>query len=378
MATKLATPAIWVDHQDAFDQACGRLKNSPWLGVDTESNSMFAYREQVCMIQFTDEGADYLIDPLAGLDVIGLSAIFADAGIEKIFHAAEYDILCLKRDYGFKFNHLFDTMQAARILGMEKLGLSGLLSDLLGVEQDKRFQKANWGRRPLSEEMREYARLDTHFLLELREILARRLEEKQLIDLANEDFRRLCNVEPNNHDAPLYTQVSGYHHLEAQQLAVLEELCKFRDQRAETLDLPHFKVINNSVLLAIAQALPRSINELKEIQDVSPKVLERFSKEFLDAVRKGLAGPPIRLEKRKRPSQAYIDRMEALQDWRKEKGKRLGVQSDIVLPRDVLEAIAAAHPRGTEELQPVMAGVPWRYEAFGRDIIKTIEKKKAT
>lgn len=376
MASILATPAIWVDRQDAFDQAYSRLKSSARLGVDTESNSMFAYREQVCMLQFTGHGADYLIDPLAGMDVSGLSSIFADPGIEKIFHAAEYDILCLKRDFGFEFNHLFDTMQAARILGMEKLGLSSLLADLLGVEQDKRFQKANWGRRPLPEEMRDYARLDTHFLLELREILAGRLEEKRLMDLANEDFSRLCNVKPNSHETPLYTQVSGYHHLEPQQLAVLEELCKFRDQRAETLNLPHFKVINNSVLLAIAQALPSSINELKEIKDVSPKVLDRYSKEFLEAVRKGLARPPIRLEKRKRFSQSYIDRMEALQDWRKEKGKVLGVQSDIVLPRDVLEAIAAAHPRGMEELQPIMNDVPWRYEAFGRDIIKAIEKKK--
>jgi len=376
MATTPATPAIWVDRQDAFDQACSRLRTSARLGVDTESNSMFAYREQVCMIQFTDSDADYLIDPLAGMNVSGLSAIFADAGIEKIFHAAEYDILCLKRDYGFEFNHLFDTMQAARILGMEKLGLSGLLSDLLGVEQDKRFQKANWGKRPMPEEMREYARLDTHFLLELRDILAKRLEQKRLMDLANEDFRRVCKVEPNNHDAPLYTQVSGYHHLEPQQLAVLEELCRFRDQRAEALDLPHFKVINNSILLAIAQALPRSINELKGITDVSAKILERYQKEFLEAVRKGLASPPIRLEKRKRPSQAYIDRMEALQDWRKEKGKAMGVQSGIVLPRDVLETIAAVNPRDLEELQTVMTDVPWRYESFGRDIIKTIEKKK--
>lgn len=378
MATKLATPAIWVDQQDAFNQACSRLKSCARLGVDTESNSMFAYREQVCMIQFTNPNADYLIDPLAGMDVSGLSAIFADTSVEKIFHAAEYDILCLKRDYGFEFNYLFDTMQAARILGMEKLGLSGLLADLLGVEQDKRFQKANWGKRPMPEEMREYARLDTHFLLELRDILAKRLEEKQLMTLAAEDFRRVCKVEPNNHDAPLYTQVSGYHHLEPQELAVLEELCKFRDQRAESLDLPHFKVINNNVLLAVAQALPRSLNDLTEIKDVSPKILERFSKDFLDAVRKGLDGPPIWLGKRKRPAQAYVDRMEALQDWRKEKGKSLGVQSDIVLPRDVLEAIAAAHPRNIEELQPIMADVPWRYEAFGRDIIKSIEKKKTS
>jgi ribonuclease D len=154
MVEPLSLPAKWVDDQKTFDQVNSRLKGCRHLGVDTESNSLHAYQEQVCLIQFTDHQTDYLIDAMAPLDLSGLSSIFSDEKIEKIFHAAEYDILCLKRDYGFEFSHLFDTMQAARILGMEKLGLSGLLTDLLDIDQGKSFQKADWGKRPVPEEMR--------------------------------------------------------------------------------------------------------------------------------------------------------------------------------------------------------------------------------
>jgi ribonuclease D len=313
---------------------------------------------------------------MAPLDLSGLSSIFSNENIEKIFHAAEYDILCMKRDYGFEFSHLFDTMQAARILGMEKLGLSSLLSDLLGVEQGKSFQKADWGRRPVPEEMREYARLDTHYLLSLRNILADRLKEQNLMDLAREDFRRLCLVEHSQRDAPLYTQVGGYHLLDPQALAVLEELCQFRDQRAQKLNRPHFKVIGNNALLAAAESLPRSVEDLKKIEVISFKILERYQREILDAVKKGLARPPIHLEKHHRPSQSYIDRLQKLQDWRKNEGKKLSVQSDIVLPRDILEDIAAKNPHDLQELEALMAEVPWRFTRFGRDIIKVIEKVK--
>jgi ribonuclease D len=373
MAENLSSPAIWVDDQKSFDHVCGQLKKNRHLGIDTESNSLHAYQEHVCLIQVTDNQADYLIDALADIDLGELSAIFSDKNIEKIFHAAEYDILCLKRDYGYEFNHLFDTMQAARILGMEKLGLSGLLSDLLSVEQGKSFQKADWGKRPIPEEMRQYARLDTHYLLPLRNILADRLEEKNLMDLAREDFQRLCQAEHTQRDVPLYTQVGGHHLLDPQALAVLEELCQFRDHRARKLNRPHFKVIGNSALLAAAESLPHSVEELKRVEGISPKILERYQKDILDAVKKGLARPPIHSEKHHRPSQAYIDRLQKLQDWRKNEGKKIGVQSDIVLPRDILEEIAAKNPYDLHNLEPLMADVPWRLAHYGRDIINVIK-----
>ena len=123
------------------------------IAVDTESNSLHAYRERVCLLQFSTAQQDYVLDPLAMTDLSALGPVLLDPAIEKIFHAAEYDILCLRRDYGFGFDNIFDTMQAGRILGRKLAGLDRLLEDKFGLKVSKRLQKADWGARPLSPEL---------------------------------------------------------------------------------------------------------------------------------------------------------------------------------------------------------------------------------
>lgn len=376
MPNDILKPPFLVDNPDAFQKMLTDFKKIIRLAVDTESNSLFAYFEQVCLIQFSTEKADYLVDPLAEIDISALKKIFANPKIEKIFHAAEYDILCLKRDYGFEIANLFDTMQAARILGIEKLGLGSLLADLFGIDHPKGLQKADWAKRPMTPEMCAYGSMDTHYLMQLRDTLAGQLAEKNLLGLAREDFNRLCQVEPNHKSSALYTQVSGYHKLEPQALRILDELYRYRDDLARKMDRPHFKVMGNSVLMAVALAQPRTIPALKKVEDIPPKILGRFGEGLLSAVKHGMSLPPIALEKRKRPAQAYIDRLQALQDWRKDAGERMKVQSDIILPRDVLEQIAVTHPRNPAELEALMQSIPWRYSQYGSEILKVIAKGK--
>jgi ribonuclease D len=377
MESVLESAVIWVDQDTALADTLQTLEHEEQVAVDTESNSLYAYQEQVCLIQITAGGEDYVLDGLADIDLPALGAVFADESIEKIFHAAEYDILCLKRDFGYTFNNLFDTMQAARILGIEKLGLSNLLEDLFGVDQGKSFQKANWGKRPLTDEMLYYARMDTHYLLRLRDHLYRKLEEKNLLELAHEDFQRLCNVEPNHKDSQCFATVSGYQHLESQQLSVLEALCQYRDKLARKFDRPLFKVIGNSALMAVAQTCPRNLAELKAIKEISPKLVERYADGLLEAVASGMKAPPIQLKTHKRPSSSYLNRLDAMKEWRKQAGVKMGVQSDIILPRDILENIVGAKPANLEELQTLMAEIPWRYEHFGTEILAVIQREKS-
>ena len=160
-------PPVWIATPVALHKLAGELTRQPRLAVDTESNSLYAYREQVCLIQFSTPETDYLVDPLALNDLSRLAPIFANPEIQKIFHAAEYDLITLKRDFGFTFTNLFDTMQATRILGYQQVGLDSILAEKFGVIVNKRFQKANWGQRPLPADLINYARLDTHYLLDL-------------------------------------------------------------------------------------------------------------------------------------------------------------------------------------------------------------------
>ncbi len=375
MNASIEKPAIWIDREDALRKALQTLTGARQMAVDTESNSLFAYRERVCLIQLSIPAEDFIVDGLAELNLSGLGAFFSDPSIEKVFHASEYDILCLKRDHDFSFNNIFDTMQAARILGYDKLGLSNLLEDLFGIELSKKYQKADWGKRPLTADMLQYARMDTHHLIRLSDHLRRQLEEKDLLDLAEEDFQRLCRVEANHKDTPAYTQVSGYQKLEPQELRVLEELCRFRESQAQRMDRPLFKVIGNAALLAVAQACPQNNTQLKAIEELSPKLCERYGQGLLAAVKSGLAQEPIVIRNRKKPSDAYINRLETLKEWRKTAAGRMGVQSDIVLPRDILEAIAGRNPKDCGELQVEMEEVPWRFAHFGVEILEVIHQE---
>ena len=159
MSNSNITPEL-VTKPERFQRVVDALLNQPIVSVDTESNSLFAYREQVCLIQFSIPGHDYLVDPLALKNIRALGRVFANPHIEKIFHAAEYDLLTLQRDFGFEFRNLFDTMVAARILGRSRVGLGSLLEDEFGIHLQKKFQRANWGRRPLPPEMVRYASKD--------------------------------------------------------------------------------------------------------------------------------------------------------------------------------------------------------------------------
>src|SRR5512135_3744640 len=174
---------------EALERLASELARQPRIAVDTESNSLHAYRERVCLIQFSTIDRDVVVDQLALDDLSPLGIIFADEHIEKIFHASEYDIICLRRDYGFSFASIFDTMQAGRILGRKQAGLDRLLEEKFGVKMNKRFQKADWAVRPLSRDLLLYARLDTHYLIPLRDMLEAELQAGGLWQLAQEDFR---------------------------------------------------------------------------------------------------------------------------------------------------------------------------------------------
>jgi len=375
MESILQTPCHFIQSDKDLDAALAKWEKTDCLAVDTESNSLYAYAEQVCLIQFSTKSEDFLVDTLARMDVRRMAPIFSNPKIEKIFHAAEYDVLCLRRDFDFVFENIFDTMQSARILGERKCGLSNVLQEKLRVDTGKSFQKANWGKRPLPQNMRVYARMDTHFLIPMRDYFRADLKKKRLLPLAQEDFNRVANAENNKPHEPLYTQVSGFHLLSPKQLAILQSLCLFRDAEAKKKNRPLFKVISSRALYAIALTSPRDSKALREIGALPDRLRERYRRQLLQAVQNGLRADPIYLPAKKKPSQNTIKRWDALKLWRKKAAAKMGVQSDVVLPRDILEEIVKQNPHNAVALEQVMAQVPWRFQHFGGEIMNVLAKR---
>jgi len=374
------TPAAWINRPAQLLKLASELRGCTRIAVDTESNGLYAYQEQVCLLQFSTPAADTLVDPLALNDLSALESIFADPQIEKVFHAAEYDILCLKRDFGFRFSNLFDTMIAARILGRPQWGLGNLLEGEFGVKLDKRLQRANWGRRPIPADMLDYAAHDTHYLLQLRERLSAELDEKGLRPIAEEDFRRLCNIPaaPLEAAQPNCWSVAGGQELTGRQAAILQSLIEYRDRQARYANLPLFKVISNEALVKIALVAPQSEYELAQIRGVGPNTLARHTHGLLEAVTRGSEARPLHPPRTQRPPDAYLRRLELLRNWRKTTGRKMGVESDVILPRDILETIASSHPQSPQALAELMQDLPWRYTQFGEQILDLMDNHRRT
>jgi len=350
------------------------LQGVSQIALDTESNSMYAYRERVCLIQLSTRTADYVIDPLSIADIHPLGELTADPAIEIVLHDAEYDITCLKRDYDFSFAHLFDTMYAARILGIERHSLAALLASFLEIPISKKFQRANWGLRPLSPEMINYAQIDTHYLLTLRDLMYERLVQENAWEEAQEIFEYITHTPPFVHEFDtegFWNMVNGQE-LNKVHLACLRELYLWRNKTAQQRDTPPFRVMSEQSLLALAQSDIYSMGDLYRSNILKQQEVRRLGRGVLQALARGRqAVPPQRPLPHRIPPE-IMTRHQQLRLWRKRRAQRRGVPSDIILPRDALWNIAKEHPKTLEELRQVSRLGPWRLAQYGQEILEIL------
>lgn len=371
-------PPLWIDTHSALEAAFRCIQPEPRIAVDTESNSLFAYQEEVCLIQISTPEQDFLFDPFKLKNLALLGDLFNNPAQEKIFHASEYDLICLKRDFKFEFVNIFDTMIAARILGEAQVGLGSLLQNKFEITLDKKYQRANWGLRPLPVEMLDYARLDTHYLFQLRDEFEKQLIEQQLFDLAHEDFALACAAQAHNHDNHQagFLKPGVVNHADPLRATILHELCIYRDEQAKKANLPHFKVLSNDILLKLADQKPKTLEELGTIHGCTEKVIKRHGTHLLIAIVKGESSPPPARHRAPKPDEAFLVRLDKLKEWRKATAKELKVESDVVLPRELMEKIASANPSTPGDLRERMASTPYRFHKFGKKILEAMGDKE--
>lgn len=372
------SPPVWVNTTQLLKQMVDDLASQDRVAVDTESNSLHAFREQVCLLQFSTSKTDYLLDPLVLKDLSILAPIFSNPGIEKVFHAAEYDLICLRRDFGFSFVNLFDTMQAARVLGYPAVGLDRLLGDKFKIKMDKRHQKANWAARPLTKDQIHYARLDTHYLFDLRDALEQELREKQRLEYALEDFNRACVMEEQKQrlNGESWERFSGRKDISLRELTVISQLCKWRDKEAAKLNRPPYKVVMDDVFVALAKNPPEQKVDLSAA-GLSEKQIKLWGDQVLSAIRLGVKAPLVERKQFERKNDAVLRRLEKLKAWRKSIGMEMQVESDIILPKPYLGLLSENPPKTLDELRDLMKETPSRVDRFGAEILMVLGVKLA-
>ena len=331
--------------QEGWDHLADRLTAFPELAIDTESNSMHAYRSRICLIQIASPEASYLLDPLTVQDLSALGHILRDSSITKVMHGADYDLRCFYREYGFEVTGLFDTEICARFLGMLSPNLAAVIKAYLDMDipKSRKLQRSNWALRPLGAEATTYAAADVQHLIPLAAKLGQRLKEAGRLDWVGEEFSRLeaaGRVTPE-HTEPAYFRVKGSDRLDPQQMAVMKELFELRDEEAERADVPPYRIMGNDVLLFLAQ---EPLTPLEDTPGLSPSLVRRAGNKIRAAIQKGLSAPSIIRPPRPRrpqfPSKEVQVRLQGLKQWRSEKGAALALDPALIWPAASLERLA--------------------------------------
>lgn len=373
-------PPVLVQDQASLDRLLERLAREREIAVDTEADSFYCYRDKVCLFQVTAGEEDWLVDPLARLDLAGFGRVLADPDVRKVFHDAEYDVLILKREFGFDFAGLFDTRVAAAVLGSTTPGLASVLASRFGVELDKSQQRSNWARRPLSPKQIAYARLDTRFLLPLMHEQEEELARLGRAMIVETECRRLEALEPPPSESHPddFVKIKGVRRLDPRAASAMRELYAMREKLAERHDLPPFRILGNKSMLDIAQRRPRSEKELLRIEGVTPKVLARLG----DRIRRALEraerrGPLPRLPHPPRRNGADLDEAESelhdrLKRMRKDAAEAEGIESAYLLNRHVLLVLAKERPTSRAALEDLDVLEPWQLDRFTDAILDTV------
>jgi ribonuclease D len=369
----------WIETEEGFQHALIGLRKASRLAIDIEADSLYHYFEKVCLIQISSDRETLVLDPLALRELAALSSIMADPGVEKVFHAASYDILCLRRDYGYSFANIFDTHVAAQLVGHEFLGLSPLMDKLLGVVHSKQRQRDDWSRRPLKSEQLEYAAMDTHHLLKLRDVLEEQLNEKGRLSWAQEEFEiaAAADFPEREFDPEGFRKIKGSRDISRQELAVLRALYLLRDRYARELDAPSFKVMNNSVLLDLSRRPPKSSQEMFRRSGISYRVARKCAAEILKTIERAQKEGESHFEPTPRtywkpPSKIAKLRLERLRRWRQTKARELELHVGVVFPGTLLELIAVQPPADLEALMALPGMRHWRVREFGAEILDTL------
>lgn len=367
-----------VTTNEAFNRICRRFLETDVIGVDLEADSMHCFREKVCLIQLSGPTGCYIVDPLAVSDFSVFGQLLASRSVLKVFHGSDFDIRSLDRDFNIRVNPLFDTEIACRFLGIQQRGLAALLDAFFDVKTDKKYQRYDWGKRPLAQEMIRYSRTDVAYLIDLFRLLARKLEEKGRQDWASEEFGFQAAVRyEDNHEPPLFRKFKGAGKMDSRSLAVLENLLMLRLRIAEKKDVPLFKVFSNQSIMDMVREKPATPGAVKRTGALSKKQLGMYADFCAEAVSAALTLSAEQLPVYPRGGRHRLTRTEqekitALKQMREKKSCDLGIEPGFLLNNSMITSLAADPEVTMDTLRKTTGIRQWQIRAIGPDIVQAL------
>ena len=339
---EFAYPNPVIDSEEKLDPWLDKIEDCSVIGLDTEADSLYSYPERLCLLQLAIAEDLILIDPLSGLNLQPLWRRLNKAEI--VIHAADYDLRLLAGHCGFVPSRVFDTMRAAQFLGFRELALQRLVSHFFQTRLEKGARKSNWGKRPLTPKMREYALNDVRYLLPLREVLKNRLREPDRLDWLFQSCARLGeeaakSAAASNGDG---WRIKGSKGFEPRELACLKMLWDWREREAIGANKPPFFILSHKLLLQVV----RLAADGKKWEACLPRwVSGRRRRGMRNCLQAAMQLPPENWPERKvvhrtSMSESEKDRAQELKTLRDAQAELLGIDPTLIASKAALNDLA--------------------------------------
>jgi len=325
----------FIETPEQLIKSSTELTNCQELAIDIEcENNLHHYGVFISLIQISSRTKNWIVDVLTLKDIKPLLEVLENNTILKVFHDVGFDFRILKHQFSCNPKNIFDTQIAAAFLGHEQLGLGALLDEEFNFKKEKKFQRVDWTRRPLSYAMLQYAVQDTSYLLPLKDRVIEKLNAKGRMQWIIEEMQDLEQRDFTFHDQE-YKDLSGFRSLLPQEKVLLHVLFDERNRLAQRLDKPSFMICNNQLLLDLAKNPPQSINDWKNLRAVNPIIrleAERLHNLIQEAKQK--PAEELVFEKRERMSIEQGEILKQLLELRQTIAKPLGIKGHLLMDQD--------------------------------------------
>lgn len=365
---------ILIDNKKAMELVVVNLSGAKCISVDTESSGYFTYYSRICLVQITLNGKNYIIDPMASLDMTLLEPIFNSDKILKIFHSAPDDVKALKRDFNYNFKNIVDTMYSSKLLGMEHNSLNYLVEYYHSIKLSKTEQKSNWEKRPLDKHQLQYAALDTAYLESIWEKMKQELQDASLLEEAISEFQKMTEEVYKGRESTgeiAWHKFPNILKFTSEQRRSVYDILVFREEKAKRLNKAPFRVLNNETISKIVtENLP---------EEEICKLLGKKEGTQISEIIKNPSGAPLSKTDFPRVDNSMTTleegKLRHLHKWRDKIIKKRGVDHSMILSNKQLLTLIRNPPNTLEELDKFHFLSEWKIKNYGSSLLKAIRSE---
>jgi len=368
----IPTEPIWVDQDDQLAELCSHWRQQGSIALDTEFMRSDTYYPIAGLLQIGDGKGCYLIDPLAIGDTEPLKALLLDDKVTKVLHSCSEDLEVFQHWLELVPAPIFDTQVAAAFAGLGfGLGYANLVKNLLGIEIPKDATRSDWLQRPLSQVQLKYAALDVAHMLVIYGKLLQLLNTLGRLEWVKSDCADLIDNarNPSSFDEA-YTKVGLAWKLWPQELAILRELCIWRETEARLRNIPRNRLIKEPSCWEIARKKPRDMSALQRIADLPSRTLRQDGQQLLAIVAEQEDSAPSDWPERIEPPLALSEGplMKSLKQFVRAQAEAEQLPAEVLMRKKDYEFIVRSGMKGGDyQLPPRLTG--WRYPLIGEGLL---------